>query len=1824
MDDEFKSYGRETNKAIPEFKQLDAVEYYVPNDNSDPSNEVYNVSETQGDNYGTNEGSDSNTFENQNDLNNANRNSADGSNSPDINIKNESGFDTGGAEALDSTGAAVADEAGAATTVAGGSSAATASLAGTITVGAAAVVGIVAAAGGGIMAPAPKVESYIFESGTNYLKYEIDLEELTEGVSYKIRVSNATFIMEYPVTEPGVQRQIVTGLIPYRTYSVDVISSSEGSIIDSVYFISDVCTNQLQQPKAVMEFTPSFDYLLGTFDVTYEAFVSDYYKTGSNTYMQIYVGDELKVDDHELGKDSFFKGVLEGLSDLSYIEATIYTTYTDKEIVIGKYGYKPEYPEDFIATDENYNSVYSIKEPSVTYSDKGFELSIDTGFESKDSRDSYIIDIYKSVEASGTNLNALEQELLATYEGKDRIFNVTIPGDTPGIDVYFTGVKTTDKARKTYESKKIYSYSMSSARKQAPEPVAKVVFEDDFDTLDDIYNENYEVSIEDIFKTGGNYKIVEQINNEIINEFALESNTYKGTFNSLSNGVDIAVIVYSDYNDDEDQIVIGSAEKNIEHDEPFKNIEFNSSDYSYYLAMQYAKEDVEKTFNINIFQTNKDESTYENSYEFINNFDMEGIMYSSDESKTIADVLKLDIKVSYNDRIIYTLTIYPNGETVTYGEFDVDSDGNVIMPYEITLPTGANFIGGYLSFDGAEDTYEITELKGNITITSLSSNIIKPSMSLEYEIDNVRITKPSYSDDINIGAEYEVSYYASHYNSYYYSANVKFDAKLNGKSINMDLKPEVLDGDEFVPIEDKSQDGMDKYNDYYVVNTVGMQDSESGEYIRKLVYKITTKGFDDTDLEQSVVIDDGFMQGNFSAGYEVRENNRYYYYVDYVKTVNDDGTVNYYFDNKLESESSNCYGRIEYSYTVDNVTKYFYSEYTNNKTIALTYLEDRDYEFKYAVYFLNDGIYYDAYPQNGTYAYTCKEIKNSDSINILNATVMESDVDREYVKVFDFTLDENTFDITKTITVTSGDITYDILIKDKESLDQDSLISEYNNSYRYVERLGQNDECIIDVDRDNKYVITIEIIIHPNESDSLNTMDISFTGYPSKFIESYLADNNNVNDILNYSSLTSVASTTICEYTGSFNMDGLSYETNVADGYSKNSIVITVPDFKATDSRDSLMACAYYNDEVVAYGRYYNGSITVDVDPAYTSLDIVIFEIKQEQINIMAQNIPTQEGFEVRYKSYNYETVTFDNVDIISDIDIQEDESLYVRVTPKDENTFADYYVRVTSGDEIFGSSDNLGVDEVIVDKDSLGSKLIVEIVKYYQYGDDIVYNRYEIPFDATIGEYTYDATNDTLTVPYEFNLPEGAVLDTQTSTVQYGSSDPQALATSGDINIIYLDSNVNEVIFNVDYEINGINVSYRFVKNHELHGEVDLNYEIYSVQASSEYGNFSLEYNSAKYDEDTQIIYIENSADGKFYDEDGNEPPNTETVYLTDYGNTIYYIKGTVTETIGKFVITNPTYHVNVKKAGGTILDQSTGELYNGSGAMTKDPNELLDPFVIDVDGDNTTGIYLTFFHTTIGTEYYNNKVNGINTCELEFDIMGNGNVLLTKSIEFTEPRKNSIPTNSSFSYSRENTNSTVTKNQDDTINMTINTGFDSELYPGYVYKILLYEKNYYTNDLTLVKELDDYYSSDEVIINNIENKSYEVWLDVYYESDGSYLKYHAIPLGRANSALANKDWNFDYDTTTYTNIVYIDKSYINSEYLDGSKMLAFKNGSIDLTNTSDSQYVSQCDVTVTDQGDGTLMIRISANNSDYVRGSLVVEQGNDEIGYVEITYSI
>lgn len=1722
LNDEYKSYGAESNKAIAENLEIPAIEYYTPKEvvslplevsvypedsssSNIDANASVNTTQTNSDNF--------QDTKDQLDKYNDSRNTADGVKSPDINAS----------DSLVESGAA-SETAGAAEATATTVTSTVASLAGSVSVIAAAAA-VMATVAGGVLEREPEIKSEYYEVGTNYIKYEIDVDSLSDDIEYIIRVSNPTYSKDFKIESSGMQRQIVTGLKPFRNYDVEIIGISK-ELGEIPYYKHECSTNQLPMPKAVFQFEPHFDYILGKIDLDYEAFISDFYNAGGNEYLQIYVGSKLLVDNHELPEDHFFKGTIRNINQLNDITAVAYSDYDDgreihEGIEIGRFGYDITLPEDF-SFETDYKAIYTFDD-SCFYNDFNFDtgniLTVTTNFTNEEDPDElYRIDVYNAGDLD-LNPNSLP---LASITSNTKEVDLNLDAYVKYVDVKFTQLKRKGDDLIEYESSLIKTVEIDP----------KIMETDEFRF--NSFGYYYEMHITDDYHGYG----------------------------------DIEVGITKNYND-------GTSQRDTQFGDGYVSIE--------------------------------------GSY---------------DDNKNSNDVESFDLEIKYNNTTIENTRIY-NNVSLKLSQFDVDDDGNIIIPYEILLPENATIESIWASINYADMDNDYDTKIGQFVLRSINSNIISGVCSVDYRINGRLITKEIDVDEYDLGAEVTVSYYAAHYNSYYDTINLKFETLLDGKNVNVnpdiyvigDNGDEVPFADRYVPVYE-----FNEFHGYQIANT--LYDQELDGYVFK--YRLNANGFDNNIKTVGVLNSsaeyyiDGFK--NVTAGY-VLDNKPY---VDYLKTTNADGTVNYYFDTKFVEESSNHYGRIEYSYEEDGKTIFKYLDFSADRYIELDNLKDLNYKFYYDLYYydsIND-IYYDIYPRAITdsgakeysqiYCYECREVKNSNVLNLSSATIAKnlSRVNSEFI---DFSLNLKDLVTNEEISVLYDDNKYIIPFKTKD--DEGVILNQDGEGYLYTNMNPEDDPSelpyvyYIAVSNDTVFV---ELMINNVSSTSPDTAIVSFTGAPNEFVDNY---NQNVVEMFDASKLSSTEKVTIGTFSGTYDLSNLVVQDygNSESGYE---LLVKGIVFNSTDSRDRLRIDVVYKGTVVASKYIYPGNDPdsfkyIDVAAAYTDVELKFVEVKYQEISTIIMEIPDVYEIEVG-EAEIVEKYSVDPVKVIDSLSVNiiNEATVNIDVT---SNDFSNYKIKVEYEAKQFETSNytkwtvegNIGDTNVQFDYMSG-----VRNVKAIIYNDDNPISIFDIVFDCNTSDYNYNDGDDSISIPYELIIPENVKLTPNSSL-----NDENITSIFGNYVITELDSSNVSLNFFIEYQLDGTLVSYSFTKAVTLEGEIEIDGNINLFSGNSSYGSYSDYPDKVYLDESTGIAYYNNNGD--YYDKNGNLMPEGDMIYANS-SNDVYTYSGTLIQKIGCFMVPyEKEYVISVHTAGGNIL-RSDGTAITGVYELNgNSPDVKLDEYTIS--SSDVSGIYLTFLHEIVSQYYDSNKDLILSQlhCELSFDILVDGKVIDSKIIEFTTPSIDKKIDENAFNYNEDNFE--IDKNIDGTLDLVIDTGFDYESYSNYVYKLKLYEntheEDYYK---TLVYE-SDYLTSNQVEIKNVIDSRICVSVEAYYVSGDNYILDKAFNnIAIINSSILSLE--FDYDNIS--NTILLDKNYINLDYLNGSMLMEFTNnsgvkGTIDLSD-SGLQSVGLTNVYVTDNNDGTISIKLQASSAINVRGTLSISQGNQELGYTLVVYTV
>ncbi len=395
MPDEYNNGINEYNDDVSEFKTFEPIEYFNVNEVKSSPLEQQAYKEDSSEDTKT-----SKTIKEQIDeINNLSKTDVNEINNVNSSELNNVDLNVGASE---STAANVVSTS---TTLAGG-----------ITVLSAAAV-VAGTMGGGIFLPKPDIKSCNIEVGADYLIYEIDIDKINSVANCIIRVSSGNFSIDFPIEEAGIQKQLVTGLIPLRTYTISVIGDF-GVFKDNTYFETTCYTVTDQMPKALFEFNPVVDYDNYVFSLDYDIYFSNYYNLASNPSLEIYMEDELIIEDFTLDEENFFRGQLEDLSDMQEINARVYGDVNGERTLLSEYGYKTEYPDDFISYKNRFTSKYELKEENISYDydiEVGNTLNIDTNFQKGyDKTDALRFDIYNG------------EELIKSVESEDGLLSTVI------------------------------------------------------------------------------------------------------------------------------------------------------------------------------------------------------------------------------------------------------------------------------------------------------------------------------------------------------------------------------------------------------------------------------------------------------------------------------------------------------------------------------------------------------------------------------------------------------------------------------------------------------------------------------------------------------------------------------------------------------------------------------------------------------------------------------------------------------------------------------------------------------------------------------------------------------------------------------------------------------------------------------------------------------------------------------------------------------------------------------------------------------------------------------------------------------------------------------------------------------------------------------------------------------------------------------------------------------------------------------------------------------------------------------------------------------
>ena len=393
VDDEFKNYSEDFS--VGEFQATDAIEYFSTSETAPPPQEQINIQEDSGfaqtadrsqairdgQNFNNNNSNTQTSSDSGSSSSSSSSSTSDGGSSTSTSASSSSSSSganvTGGEATATTAGSSVAGAsagAGAGATAATAGTATAATIAGSVTVVAAAICAIVAVTAN-IIKMAPTIIMSYFMAGTNYIQYVLDVSDLDDEVDYIISLSNPNFSYTYDLredlTEDGKVEGLISGLAPHRSYKLQVLSVD--NLVSIPHFTHEFITQSEPKPEAVPRVEANIDYDNNIFNLDYNIFISDAYKTGSNTFVEFYINDTLSSTDTNIDKDGYIIGQLQNLPNNAIVKGIIKTTYEENVIEIGNFEYKVVYPSEIDINTKPLAT--SNTQSSIDYTNNKFNLN---------------------------------------------------------------------------------------------------------------------------------------------------------------------------------------------------------------------------------------------------------------------------------------------------------------------------------------------------------------------------------------------------------------------------------------------------------------------------------------------------------------------------------------------------------------------------------------------------------------------------------------------------------------------------------------------------------------------------------------------------------------------------------------------------------------------------------------------------------------------------------------------------------------------------------------------------------------------------------------------------------------------------------------------------------------------------------------------------------------------------------------------------------------------------------------------------------------------------------------------------------------------------------------------------------------------------------------------------------------------------------------------------------------------------------------------------------------------------------------------------------
>ena len=308
---------------IDEFKQIDEYKKFEA-ENYSGSKEIFDTFEFK------------NNFEEQsnNPVNNE-TNALNNDFKDNFNNNSNNSFDS--QTQIDSTGAEVSKITTTSTTATGSSITAstTASTVTAVSTVGGAAVGVVGAVVicSNFLAPTPTMEIISINTGADYVYYDVVVSDLDEEINYSLLIENAYGSFIFEVSE-GKNEKLVSGLKPYCEYSISLVSDNKDLGGYRTYYKESFYTKKPDNPEAILTYNAIPNYETYSLDLSYDIFISDYYKQGSDYYYTISYNEDIIFSDEVINDDYHFEGELTDISEGEYT-FDYYCVLYDELISIG-------------------------------------------------------------------------------------------------------------------------------------------------------------------------------------------------------------------------------------------------------------------------------------------------------------------------------------------------------------------------------------------------------------------------------------------------------------------------------------------------------------------------------------------------------------------------------------------------------------------------------------------------------------------------------------------------------------------------------------------------------------------------------------------------------------------------------------------------------------------------------------------------------------------------------------------------------------------------------------------------------------------------------------------------------------------------------------------------------------------------------------------------------------------------------------------------------------------------------------------------------------------------------------------------------------------------------------------------------------------------------------------------------------------------------------------------------------------------------------------------------------------------------------------------